>query len=133
VSGYLLDTSAFLILGLERSLAPSGLLARLAQGARYVTQVSAIEIAIKFGIGKLALPPPFHTSFSHAFDRMVSEFEADLLGIDMRHIEQLSRLPLRHRDPFDRLIISQALAEELTVVTRDRVFATYDGLQVIEI
>jgi PIN domain nuclease of toxin-antitoxin system len=45
----------------------------------------------------------------------------------------LNRLPFDHRDPFDRIMICQALAEDLTVVTRDRVFLTYDGLNTLQI
>ncbi len=133
MNGYLLDTSAFLILGLEQDLAPRSIAEQLGYEPRHASQVSAIEIAIKYSIGRLPLPAPFQVSFASAFDRMVREFGADLLGIEMRHIELLSRLPLHHRDPFDRLIICQALTEELTVVTRDRAFLAYDGLQVLEI
>jgi PIN domain nuclease of toxin-antitoxin system len=50
----------------------------------------------------------------------------------MAHIEIFSRLPLRHRDPFDRLMIAQAVAEGLTVVTSDRAFRFYDDLNILE-
>ena len=108
-------------------------MARLEQQQRLVSQVSAIEIAIKLGLGKLSLPPPFTTSFSYAFNEAIEVAGADVLPIEMTHIETLSHLPLHHRDPFDRLIIAQALAESLTVVTRDRAFALYPGLDVYEI
>jgi PIN domain nuclease of toxin-antitoxin system len=90
-------------------------------------------MAIKLGLGKLQLPPPFQTSLAHAFADAVDRFAAQILPIELRHIEMLSHLPLHHRDPFDRLIIAQALAENLTVVTRDRSFALYPGLDVYEI
>ncbi|HEY1425854.1 MAG TPA: type II toxin-antitoxin system VapC family toxin [Caulobacteraceae bacterium] len=133
MNGFLLDTSAFLILGLDDSLAASNSRKALGAAPRYVSQICAIEIAIKQSIGKLSLPTPFQTTFSGAFERMVDEFGADLLRLEMNHIEVLSRLPLRHRDPFDRLVIAQALAEGLTVVTRDRSFGLYDDLSVLEI
>ena len=102
-------------------------------GPRDVSQVCAIEIAIKMALGKLTLPPPFATSFAHAFTEAVSLAAADLMTVQLSHIEALSRLPLHHRDPFDRLIISQALVENLTVVTRDRSFSLYPGLDILEI
>jgi PIN domain nuclease of toxin-antitoxin system len=133
VSGFLFDTSALLILGLEEELVARPALPVLMGRARFVSQVCAIEIAIKHSIGKLPLPPPFQASFVHAFNSMVEAFSAETLAIDLRHVDVLSRLPRLHRDPFDRLIISQALSENLTVVTRDRVFSLYPGLDVHEI
>ena len=132
MNGFLLDTSAFLLLGLEDSLVSRSARRTLETAPRYVSQICAIEIAIKQSIGKLRLPAPFQTTFSGAFDRMVIEFGADVLPLEMAHIEIFSRLPLRHRDPFDRLIIAQAVAERLTVVTRDRAFRIYDDLSVLE-
>jgi PIN domain nuclease of toxin-antitoxin system len=132
LSGVLFDTNA-LLLTVSRSERVAGKVGELAHRTRLVSQVCAIEIAIKFGLGKLTLPPPFHTSFGNAFHEAVSSLGADVLPIEMTHIEALSHLPLHHRDPFDRLIIAQALAENLTVVTRDRSFALYPGLDVYEI
>jgi PIN domain nuclease of toxin-antitoxin system len=133
LSGFLLDTNALLFLVSRTDRLAERRMAPLEQQQRLVSQVSAIEIAIKLGLGKLALPPPFSTSFSHAFSEAIEVAGADLLPIEMTHIEMLSHLPLHHRDPFDRLIIAQALAENLTVVTRDRAFALYPGLDVYEI
>lgn len=132
MNGFLLDTSTFLILGLEDNLVSRSTRKTLEAAPRYVSQICAIEIAIKQSIGKLRLPAPFQTTFSGAFDRMVEEFGADLLPLEMTHVDILSRLPLRHRDPFDRLLIAQALAEGLTMVTRDRAFRFYDDLSVLE-
>jgi PIN domain nuclease of toxin-antitoxin system len=64
---------------------------------------------------------------------MASEFSADILPIRLNHIDRLSRLPLLHRDPFDRLIIAQSLEDDLTVMTRDRAFAEYPGLRMVQI
>jgi PIN domain nuclease of toxin-antitoxin system len=54
-----------------------------------------------------------------------------LMPIEVSHIEAAYRLPLLHRDPFDRMLIAQALVEDVTVITRDRIFASYDGLRVL--
>ncbi len=133
MTGVLLDTNAFLFLTSRSDRVAEQRIAGLARQARYVSDVCAIEIAIKQGLGKLTLPPPFQTSFSHAFTDAVGLFGAQSLPITLAHIEVLSHLPLHHRDPFDRLIIAQALVEGLTVVTRDRVFQLYPGLDVYEI
>jgi PIN domain nuclease of toxin-antitoxin system len=47
------------------------------------------------------------------------------LPIEKRHCEQVSRLPFHHRDPFDRMLIAQALVEDLTLVSSDASFAAY--------
>ncbi len=114
---YLLDTNAVLILALRSHAASRSTLVALAEGRRLVSQVCAIEIAIKQGLGKLDLPPPFQTHFGHAFAETVRELSAELLPIDLAHIDTLSHLPLHHRDPFDRLLISQALTESPSCTT----------------
>jgi PIN domain nuclease of toxin-antitoxin system len=133
VTGYLLDTNALLLFAFEPEGASQADRAAFASGDRYVSQVCAIEIAIKFSLRKLSLPPPFQTDFARAFNEMVDELSADILPIDLKHIDRLSRLPLFHRDPFDRLIIAQSLEDDLTVMTRDRAFADYPGLSLVQI
>jgi PIN domain nuclease of toxin-antitoxin system len=130
---YLLDTNALLFLVSRSDRLAAGRVSAIGMQPRFISQVCAIEIAIKQSLGKLTLPPPFQTSFAHAFAEATDGLGLDLLPIEMAHIETLSHLPLHHRDPFDRLIIAQALAENLTIVTRDRHFALYPGLDVYEI
>jgi len=133
VSGYLLDTNALLFLVFRSDRLAPDRIAALARKPRFVSHVCAIEIAIKQALGKLTLPPPFQTDFTYAFSMAVESLGATTLAIDMPHIEVLSRLPLHHRDPFDRLVIAQALSVGLTVITRDRSFSLYAGLDVYEI
>ena len=133
MTGFLLDTNSVLLLTFEPEKISRVHREMFAEQPRYVSQVSAIEIAIKFSLGKLALPPAFRTDFSNAFVKMVDELSADILTVDLKHIDRLSRLPLVHRDPFDRLIIAQSLEDDLTVMTRDRVFADYHGLSLVQI
>jgi len=133
VTGILLDTNALLLLALQpEAIAPATRELFAAQD-RYISQVCAIEIAIKLSIGKLTLPPPFQTDFTRAFLEMAARLSADILAIDLKHIDRLSRLPLVHRDPFDRLIIAQSLENDLTIMTRDRAFADYPGLSLVQI
>ena len=83
---------------------------------------STWEIAIKVGIGKLELPP-------HLDAWLPAELEATglrLLPIHLEHTLGVEALPHHHRDPFDRLLIAQAITEGLTLVTADRVFGLYD-------
>ena len=83
----------------------------------YVSAVSAWEIVIKASLGRL-------TTTRQTADAVVeSGFEE--LPVRLAHAERLQSLPWHHRDPFDRMLAAQALAEGLTLVTRDRVFSRY--------
>lgn len=84
----------------------------------YVSMASAWEAAIKVSIGKLKLDVPFEEG--------VTESGFRSLPIAFRHIDHLSALPFLHRDPFDRMLIAQALADDLTIVTGDRRIANYE-------
>ncbi len=83
-----------------------------------VSAASIWEIAIKTTIGKLRMDG------SVAAEASREGFEP--LAITWAHAERAGALPGRHRDPFDRMLIAQAQAEGLTVVTRDAAFAAYD-------
>ena len=87
-----------------------------------VSVVTLWEIAIKRGIGKLR--------FLEDFEAVMTEEAFDLLPISYAHLRTLETVPMHHRDPFDRLLIAQALAEGIPIATGDRVFAAY-GVQVI--
>jgi PIN domain nuclease of toxin-antitoxin system len=80
------------------------------------------EIAIKRGLGKL--------KFDDDFEQVIREEDFALLPILLAHLRAFEALPLHHRDPFDRLLIAQALAEGIPIATGDRVFAAY-GVQVV--
>jgi len=83
-----------------------------------VSVASLWEIAIKKGIGKLDLPDDFEEVLSH------QGFE--LLDVKPAHTFGLHALPLLHRDPFDRMLVAQARAEGLRIVTRDTWIQSYD-------
>jgi len=86
-----------------------------------ISLVSAWELAIKAGLGKLKLALPV--------ERYVVEHIAAngfrMLDIQMAHVGRVETLDPHHGDPFDRLLISQALEEKLPVVTADPVFRKY--------
>ncbi|MFZ5668261.1 MAG: type II toxin-antitoxin system VapC family toxin [Pseudomonadota bacterium] len=98
---------------------------------RQVSVVSAFEIAVKHALGKLPLPVAFDQDFSGAFEDVLVQLAATSLDVRLPHALRVRRLPPHHRDPFDRLLIAQALEEDLTMVSGDRQFAAYDGLRLM--
>lgn len=88
----------------------------------YVSAVSGWEIAIKTALGRLA---PRRTVAA-----AVAESGFEELPVRLHHAEALGRLAAHHRDPFDRMLAAQAIAEGLALVTRDQVFGQY-GVRVI--
>lgn len=87
-------------------------------GIVYVSVASAWEAAIKVALGKLRL----HESFEAG----VLASRLDRLPITFRHAQAVATLPRHHNDPFDRMLIAQAMLERLTLVTHDRRFQRYD-------
>ena len=86
-----------------------------------LSTASLWEIAIKFSLGKLGLPEPFDP-----FVRQHLSLNAiDILQIEVAHLGAVSTLPLHHRDPFDRLLIAQAMVEKLSIVSADAAFDEY--------
>ena len=79
---------------------------------------------MKYSIGKISLLQPFESFI----DQQVAHNGFQILDIHWTHVAEVSRLPLHHRDPFDRLIIAQSLVERFPVVGRDPAFDRY-GVQ----
>jgi PIN domain nuclease of toxin-antitoxin system len=86
----------------------------------YVSIISESEIAIKDSIGKLKL----NSSFA-AFAKQIDELEVIHLPITRQYLNCYEQLHLRHRYPFDKLLIAQAIAENSTIITADKAFAQY--------
>ena len=84
----------------------------------YTSMASLWEIALKQNLGRLDVPDDF-------FDAIKSG-GYELLNITIPHIKKYTGLPLHHRDPFDRLLIAQAISEQLTLITRDKAIGQYD-------
>ena len=119
----LLDTHAFLwFIGGDNALSSRGRLAVEDSGNhKWVSMVSLWEIAIKHSIGKLSLDKPFEQLIPEQLQ--ASGFE--ILGISIGHLTTLTQLPLHHRDPFDRLLAAQCLAENLTLLSSDEALDAY--------
>lgn len=119
----LLDTSAFLKWVFnERGLKPRQKeILSDEKNHIYFSRVSAWEILIKSGIGKLQLKKD-----PGAFIETEMEYYGFLdLPIELNHIFRLNGFPAHHRDPFDRLLIAQALVEGLPILTVDKIFNKY--------
>lgn len=83
-----------------------------------VSAVSVWELGIKQALGKLQAP-------ESVVDLLQDEgFEG--LAITMRHAQAAARLPLLHRDPFDRMLVAQACLDKLTLITHDEAIQAYD-------
>ena len=120
---YLLDTHAALWLfeGNEKLSQIAQDIIFDAENEIYVNIVSVWEVAIKVSLNKL--------DFDGGSDAFLSAIKAnniDLLGVSGDYIRIVESLPFIHRDPFDRMIISTAIAEELTIITIDENIQKYD-------
>jgi PIN domain nuclease of toxin-antitoxin system len=88
----------------------------------FVSAASAWEIAIKARLRKLAVPP----GVAHWLPAELASNRLTALPITVAHAAGVEQLPAYHADPFDRLLIAQARAENLTLVTADPRFERYD-------
>ena len=87
-------------------------------GEVLVSAVTAYELGIKFAIGRL---PVFEVLDRH-FEEACSEHGFDLLPVSAKHALAAARLPIVHRDPFDRLLAAQSIVEDIPLVTVDAAF-----------
>ncbi len=88
----------------------------------YLSIVSPWEIQIKQQLGKLRL----HSQLSDMLETQVKQNELNILPIKLEHIYALNDLPHHHKDPFDRLLISQTEIESMILVTVDKKIGQYD-------
>jgi PIN domain nuclease of toxin-antitoxin system len=90
---------------------------------KFGSVASLWEIAIKLSLEKLKLPRPFGEVFPQQLE--VNGF--GLLSISCAQLHQLVSLPFHHRDPSDRLLIAQAIADDMAVITCDPEFLKYSA------
>ncbi len=123
---YLLDTHTLLwALFDENSLSENAKKIILDDNDIFVSIASLWEIAIKQSIGKLQINESIET-----IARICDEEDFYMLSIMPVHLDYLKQLPRIHGDPFDRLIISQAVSEKLIIVTKDSKIPLY-GIKTI--
>ncbi|PZU97980.1 MAG: PIN domain nuclease [Pseudanabaena sp.] len=121
MSQYLLDTHTFIWLSENSDELPINLKDIIEEAdIVYLSIVSLWEIAIKLNLGKLSL--------QQDYEAIETELEASdilLLPITFNDTIQIRDLPLHHRDPFDRMLIAQAITRSLSVISRDTAFDAY--------
>lgn len=120
---FLLDTNVFLWgLSAEHKLnARTQEILKSSSSELYFSAASSWEIAIKFALGSLTLPE----APSAFIPQALRSWAIQSLDITHEHALRTGELPAHHRDPIDRLLIAQAVTEEMTLLTADRVFQKY--------
>lgn len=119
---FLLDTHTFLwfINGDDELSTRARNIIENSANSKFVSMATFWEIAIKINIGKLQLDMPFAEL---EFQVMTNGFQ--VLPITISHIDVITTLPLHHRDPFDRIIIAQAMSDGLSIISKDPYFLNY--------
>lgn len=93
----------------------------------HISVASLWEMAIKLGTGKLSISGTFNGIFP-----LLSRNKITVVEIMPSHLNQLITLPNIHKDPFDRLIIAQSLANGFALITDDNIIKAYPGLTLLE-
>lgn len=119
----LLDTHVFLwfLEGNHKLSLPARKAIEERSNAVFFSAVSYWEICIKISLGKLRLAGNWQTTLKE----QLAENSITWLSIKAEHMEEIIELPWHHRDPFDRLLIAQAVIESCTLCTTDRAFTSY--------
>lgn len=119
---YLLDTHTFLWFISGDKQLPESVVKKIEDISEpcYISIASFWEIAIKIQIGKLKLEISLEELY-----RFAEINQIEIISINEKHLVTLLKLGLIHNDPFDRLIIAQAISEKLIVVTKDKEFKKY--------
>lgn len=116
----LIDTHVLVWCDQRPNVVPSRLMAALLdlENDVFVSVASVWEIAIKRAVGKLQFPSPIAGS--------IETMGLELLSVTPDHAEHAGALPRHHDDPFDRMLIAQAVLEGMVLATSDRVMRRYD-------
>ena len=118
----LLDTHTFLWAIGEHGLSIAAQHAFLsAENGLFLSAASYWEMCIKIGIGKLTIVPDWQVRFE--YEMVINQIQ--WLPIDQSHCQRVTTLPRHHGDPFDRMLIAQALVEEMTLMTADAKIQQY--------
>ena len=120
----LLDTHCWLWSLVTPEKMADDALAHLQDGANdvHVSAATIWELAVKVSIGKLAIPEPLDVFVS----RRIAAQGILGLPVSLAHAVRVESLPRHHRDPFDRMLVAQAQAEDLALMTADRQLAACD-------
>lgn len=103
------------------SALPPGAAIQGAANQRLLSAATIWELAIKFGQGKITLSMPYPPWMEKA----IADLKLDILPITIVYAEHQASLPPHHKDPFDRLLIAQALVDRIAVVSAEPAFDLY--------
>ncbi|MEW6367050.1 MAG: type II toxin-antitoxin system VapC family toxin [Acidobacteriota bacterium] len=119
----LLDTEAFLwfLSGDPRLSASARGIIEKPENDILLSIASIWEIAIKMSIGKLNLSSPI----DEFIPQQLALQHIGVLNLELPHVLRVATLPFHHRDPFDRILVAQALTENLSIVCSDAAFDAY--------
>lgn len=120
MSGFLLDTAVIIWAGDSPDRLSSASREALEEGPVFLSVIAYWEVVIKAAKGRLELGDP-----RLWWQRAVLNLRAGVLPLMPEHIHQLSQLPRLHQDPFDRVLVAQAMCERLTLLSPDRAVAAY--------
>jgi len=120
----LVDTHAllWLITGNERLSKTAKKIFLDPENYLFISAASLWEICIKVSLGKLSLKSGWLKIIQDEMKANAIQW----LPVEMLHCAQLAKLPFHHRDPFDRMLIAQAMVEELQLLSRDRRLSDYE-------
>ena len=120
MNGYLLDTSTALVALAAPARLPAKVRSALLAGPNVLSVVCYWEVLLKSMKGRLDVGDP-RAWWRDALDQLA----ARPLALRPQHVAEVYTLPLHHKDPFDRILIAQAIAEELALVTTDEEIPRY--------
>jgi PIN domain nuclease of toxin-antitoxin system len=120
---FLLDTCTFLWLTANPERLPARIISAIEKSENdlVLSVASAWEISIKYRLRRLDLPD----QPNRYIPQRLSEYRIRSLAIGLTHVIEAAAMPLHHNDPFDRLLIGQAVIENLTIITPDAAFLPY--------
>lgn len=118
----LLDTHAFLWFIAGDNQLPENIIAKIVDpdNKLYISMASIWEIAIKLSLDKLEIKGGFNT-----IEDFLRNNDIEILPIKVSHTNKLLKLGHIHKDPFDRMIIAQAIDEKMVIITKDGFFKDY--------
>jgi len=125
----ILDTHVFIWWACEPEKIPAETLKAIQDSSNEVFFSSAVswEVQIKLAIGKIT----FHEPWEIIVRREVGKNSFQVLPVTLEHTFSLHRLPPIHEDPFDRILVAQALTEKCTLVTNDNLISDYPDVAIL--
>ena len=123
---YLLDTHTFLWAVRDEAKLGKNALVIIAESKNplFISAASAYEIMYKYQLGKL----PEYEYVAENYFKIMEQFNAEELPLNMKHTHFAGKLRWVHRDPFDRLLAAQAAVDNFTLITNDPVFNNLSGV-----